>query len=137
VEVFSRQAPPPPTALVDRQWYLQDTSTYQTAAWPEIPEGEGPYRARCVDPDLAYEIVVVLEEQAWRCTAVSLEDLELEAQSISIAKKLDLTFGAVTWGISPDMQTATLARVDAFPSMEQVQFVWPALAPALLEALLA
>ncbi|MBW4618394.1 MAG: hypothetical protein KME17_03280 [Cyanosarcina radialis HA8281-LM2] len=133
-EVFSLRAPSPPAALVSQQWYVQDAITYQTAAWPEIPEGEGPYRARCADPNLAYEIVIVLGDRAWRSTAVSLEHLELEPQSISLLKRLDLTFGAVTWGISPDLQTATLARVDPFPTMEQVQFVWPVLAPALLEA---
>lgn len=135
IEVFSLHPTAPPTELANQQWYVQDLTTYTTTAWPNIPEGEGPYRAYYSDPDPAYEMVVVLGDQAWRCTTALLEHLELEQKSISIIKKLELTFGVVIWSISPDFENAALFRVNPFPSMQQVQFVWPALAPALLEAL--
>jgi hypothetical protein len=135
VEIFSSQAPTPPSKQVNKEWYLQDLVTYNTTPYPEIPKGEGPYRARWSEPDPAYEIVVVLDDKAWRCTNISLEHLELEEKSIFLVRNLDLIFGAVIWNISEDLTDTTIARIDSFPLMEQLQFVWPALAPALLEVL--
>ncbi|HIK03256.1 MAG TPA: hypothetical protein IGS40_00840 [Trichormus sp. M33_DOE_039] len=135
IEIFSSQILPPHTAKINQQWYVQDLVTYNTTAYPNIPEGEGPYRGRWADIDPGYEIVVVLEDKAWRSTTVPLEHLALEQQSISLMRNLDLTFATVTWSISENLETATIARIDSFPLMEQIQFVWPALAPALLEVL--
>lgn len=131
-EVFSRDVPSPPEPG-KQQWYIQDTITYRTTAWPTIPEGTGPYRARWADPDPAYEVVVVLGHQAWRCTIVPLDHLELQQKSIFVIQKLGLNFGAVTWSISPDLKCATLVRVNPFPSMGEVQFVWLGLGPALMK----
>ncbi|QSJ14639.1 hypothetical protein JYQ62_22350 [Nostoc sp. UHCC 0702] len=134
-EIFSLHPPTPPQELVNQQWNVQDLTTFIDTPWPEIPEGEGPYRAYYSDFDPAYEMVVVLGEQAWRCTTASLEHLQLENQSIAMIKQLEMTFGVVIWSISPNLNNSTLFRVNPFPSMQQVQFVWHSLAPALIDIL--
>ncbi|MFN6481129.1 hypothetical protein [Nostoc sp. DedQUE07] len=135
LEVFSSQVPPSPQALLDKQWYLQDLTTYNTAAYPEIPEGVGPFRASWVSANLEYEIVVVLENKAWRCTKTSLEHLQLEEKSISLLRNLDLVFGTVTWSIDSNLESANIARINPYPSLEEIQFVWSDFAPALLETI--
>ncbi|QLE57059.1 hypothetical protein [Nostoc sp. TCL26-01] len=135
IELFSSQILLPATQKLNQQWYVQDLSTYNTTAYPNIPPGEGAYRGRWADFDPGYEVVVVLDNQAWRSTNVPLEHLLLEEKSISLIRNLDLTFATVTWSISENLEDATLARIDPFPMMEQIQFVWPVLAPALLEVL--
>lgn len=135
-EVFSSELPAPPGSS-SLQWFTQSAQTYATAAWPSPPSPSGPYRARWLEPQPAYEVVVVLRTRAWRCTLVGLEHLELEAQSIELIERLELSFGTVIWSVAPDLSAAHVARVDPFPSMDQVQFVWPALGPALLEELLS
>ncbi|AFY31477.1 hypothetical protein [Calothrix sp. PCC 7507] len=134
MEVFSLHPPAPAQQLVNQQWYLQDMTTFTDTPWPEIPGGEGPYRAYYSDSEPAYEMVVVLGEQAWRSTTAPLEHLQLESRSISVMKPLDITFGVVIWSISPDLDHAVLFRVNPFPSLQQVQFVWHSLAPALIQA---
>ncbi|MBN3888102.1 MAG: hypothetical protein HWQ43_02590 [Nostoc sp. JL31] len=135
LEIFSSQVPPSPQALLNKQWYLQDLTTYNTAAYPEIPEGVGPFRASWVSTNLEYEIVVVLEDKAWRCTNTSLEHLQLEEKSISLLRNLDLVFGTVTWSIDSNLESANIARINPYPSLEEIQFVWSDFAPALLETI--
>jgi hypothetical protein len=144
LEVFAKSAPPPPEDRkqetvplllegMEQRWYIQDLGTYRTAAWPHMPEGVGPYRARWASTEPAYEVVAVLGSNAWRCTIVPLDHLELEQKSIFLLKQLKLVFGTVIWSISQDLKSATLARVNSFPTMGQVQFVWTSLGPALLK----
>jgi hypothetical protein len=135
VEVFSDSLPEPP-GDVDVPWFTQSLQTLRTAAWPTEPEGGGPYRARSVAANPAYEVVVVLYEEAWRCTLAPLDGLQLERRSVELIEHLHLSFGTVIWNVREDLSEASVARVDPFPSMDQVQFVWPALGPALLRALL-
>lgn len=132
VEVFAKDIPAPPNCIKG-QWYIQDTVTHEITAWPAIPRGEGPYRARWANPDSTYEVVVVLGQGAWRCTPVQLEHLELEHKSVSLVTGLNLSFGAVTWRISQDLSYATLVQVNPFPSMNQAKFVWPVLGAALMK----
>jgi hypothetical protein len=134
-EVFAREMLPPPSDRQDQQWVVQDTGTYRTAIWPAAPEGYGPYRHRYTDADPAYEVVVVLGNRAWRCTTISPKDLLLEEKSITLMGRLHLTFGAIVWSISRDLTAARLVRIDPYPSMDLLQFVWSELGSALLEAL--
>lgn len=133
-EVFSLYPAAPPQEFANQQWNVQDLTTYIDTPWPEIPEGKGPYRAYDSDTDPAYEMVVVLGKQAWRCTTAPLEELQLEYQSISIIQQLEMTFGVVIWSISPNLDNYALFSVNPFPAIQQVQFVWHSLAPALIEA---
>lgn len=135
VEIFSSQVSSSPQLLMNKQWYLQDLITYNTAAYPQIPEGVGPFRASWVDSNLEYEIIVVLEDKAWRCSNVKLEYLRLEEKSISLLRNLDLVFGTVTWSIDSNLENATIAQINPYPSLEEIQFVWSAFAPALLETI--
>ncbi|BAZ09983.1 hypothetical protein NIES4071_17970 [Calothrix sp. NIES-4071] len=89
LEIFSSQVTSSSQVLLNKQWYLQDLISYNTAAYPEIPEGVGPFRATWVDSNLEYEIVIVLEDKAWRCTNVGLEHLQLEEKTISLLRNLD------------------------------------------------
>jgi hypothetical protein len=50
-------------------------------------------------------------------------------------EKLGLLFGAISWAIFDNSNMATLARVEPFPSIEQVQFVWEPSSTALMEIL--
>jgi hypothetical protein len=135
IEVFSSQVPSSPQTLLNKQWYLQDLTSYNTAADPEIPEGVGPYRASWVYSNLEYEIVVVLEDKAWRCTNTKLEHLQLEEKSISLLRNLDLVFGTITWSIDSNLENADVARINPYPSLPEIQFVWSDFAPALLETI--
>ncbi len=133
LEIFSSEALPPPVPSV-QSWYLQDVVTHCTTPWPKLPEGQGPYRARYADIEPAYEAVVVLESQSWRCTMAPLEHLALEEKSVHVIHKLGLSFGAVIWSIPYDLSHGVLVYVDPFPPMNVVKFVWLGLGPALLEA---
>jgi hypothetical protein len=134
-EVFSRVPPPPAGDPGGRLWCLQDTGTYATACWPHVPVGAGPYRARQVEADEEYELVTVVGERAWRASTVPLESLALEARSVALVAALELTFAVVTWGISRQRAGGVMARVNPFPTWEQVWHVWPDVASALLAAL--
>jgi hypothetical protein len=134
-EVFADELPSPPhSAEPGKAWYVQDALTFQTWRWPEVP-GNGPYRARWGPEKPAYEFVVVLQGDAWRCTLYDLDKLELEINSIDLVRALGLDFGVVSWSIAADLSSAVAVRVDAYPIMDQVQYVWPALGPKLLEVL--
>jgi hypothetical protein len=135
VEVFSDSLPVPPAQPSCLQWYTQSAQNYETARWPTKPVGGGPYRARWLESNPAYEVVVVLRPDAWRCTLAPLEHLDLEARSISLVERLGMTFATIIWSVAHDLTGASVARVDPFPSMDQVQFVWPALGPALIKML--
>jgi hypothetical protein len=131
-EIFSRR---PPTPAPGRHWSIQDTGTLDTALLPKLPLGIGPYRSRPVDPGLRYEIVVVVGRRAWRMTSVPLEGLQLETRSVAMMRYLHLTFGAVTWSIAHHRREATIARVDSYPSMEQIRYAWAAVGESLLNIL--
>jgi hypothetical protein len=135
-EVFSR-VPPPPAGMdaTGGIWCLQDTVTHSTTCWPDVPVGIGPYRARPVDPDEAYELVTVVGESAWRASTVPLESLALEARSIALVAALELTFAVVTWAVSRQGARGVPARVNPFPTLEQVRHVWPEVASTLLRVL--
>ncbi len=132
-EIFTRN--PPELAACDLnsncQWYLQDCRTYESIAAPRVPEGNGPYRSRQALKDLGYELVVVFTNQAWRSTQVALEHLNLESRSIQLVRNLNLDFGVVLWSIQNDLTIAEVAKVESFPSLEQVALVWSELATSL------
>lgn len=134
-ETFSSQLPLPKAKVVNRQWYVQDIATLATEAFPDIPDGKGPYRARWSEVEPTYEIVLVLGDKTWRGSDVSLEHLQLEEKSVSLVKNLGMTFALTIWNISHELTEATLTRVNPFPSFEQVEFAWLELVPALFEEL--
>ena len=114
-------------------WFTQDLDSYDVAAAPAKPKGNGPYRTRQTYREGSYEKVVVLKDNAWRSTQVKLPALELEGDSIQILRNLDLDFGVITWNIAADLQAATIARIDPFPSLEQVSLVWTDLKDSLYQ----
>jgi hypothetical protein len=140
IEVFagSRPCPPEPDSASGfpfrKQWYAQAQGDWRATPWQEASRN-GVYRARWASVDPAYDIVVVLGAQTWRCTTVPLDHLGLEQRSRAICGRLKLQFAALIWDIAPDLQSAALARVDPYPSMEQIQYVWLGLGPAIAEAL--
>ncbi|MGH6882639.1 hypothetical protein [Hypericibacter sp.] len=117
-----------------RPWAVEDMRG-RTRRWVGADTGNAPYRARPVIEDEAYERVIVLEGQAWRCTTLSLDGFDLEARSIAIAGNLGLGFVAVTWGLDPKLEQARLARIDPYPRVDQIIPVWEDLGPALIAAL--
>jgi hypothetical protein len=134
-EIFSLY---PPQLIFDtpqKQWYLQDLGTYQTTIANTIYPGNGPFRCRLSLANPGYEIVVVLANRAWRTTQVNLEHLELEAQSISVLRSLNLNFGIVIWSIKSDYTEASIARIETFPTFAQVELIWSELAISLYEVL--
>ena len=122
-EVFASTYPEPGRPEGDR-WWVQDTGTLTTSPWPERPVGEGPYRGRWSDSDPAFEIVVVLEERAWRCTTADLEHLDLEGRSLAVSARLGLTLAAVTWRVTADAEDALLVNVEPYPGLEELRMVW-------------
>lgn len=92
-------------------------------------------RARPILEDERYERVIVLDDKAWRSSTVDLAALTLETRSIAAAAQLGLAFAAVTWGVGTDHAVARLARIDPYPSLEQLWPVWSDVAPALMSRL--
>ena len=107
-EIFSLHPLKLTSAHPQQQWYLQDLGTYKTSEASQTPPGNGPFRSRLSLANPGYEMVVVLANQAWRTTQVSLEHLELERQSISLLRKLNLNFGIVIWSITNDQKKPAL-----------------------------
>ena len=122
-EVYSRRIP----LQLDHgenEWCIQDTATGDIAILPKRPKGQGPYKARKINRGVKYEVIVVVGACAYRSTDAPIKHLRLEQKSVKIMKNLDLTFGTVTWYVSSDGTTASVARINPFPSMEEVQYVW-------------
>jgi hypothetical protein len=134
-EIFSRNVCTPDENNTGRL-AVQDTFTYDTSYYPAIPNGVGPYRSRNLDNYSSYEIVVVVNESALRSTSVPLEHLELEKKSLTIFRRLCITFGVIIWYISDDRSLATIASIDSFPTMKHVQYVWPFVRKSLMESLI-
>lgn len=134
-EIFTLHPHKLTSAHPQQQWYLQDLGTFQTTIASEIPQGSGPFRARLSLTNPGYEIVVVLANRAWRTTQVLLEHLELEQQSISLLRNLNLDFGMVIWSISSNQEQASIARIETFPTFAQVELIWSELASSLYEVL--
>src|SRR4051794_28063010 len=82
-EVFASEPPDPPPgpSSGDSSWCVQDLVSHVTTRWPDLPS-DGPYRARQADADPVYEIVAVLNKQAWRASPAPLDHLELELLSV-------------------------------------------------------
>ncbi|WP_218825609.1 hypothetical protein [Streptosporangium subroseum] len=133
-EVFASTYPEPGVPEGDR-WWVQDTGTLTTSPWPERPVGEGPYRGRWSDSDPAFEIVVVLEGRAWRCTTADLEHLDLEGRSLAVSARLGLTLTAVTWRVTADAEDALLVNVEPYPGLEELRMVWLGFGPHLMKLL--
>lgn len=126
-----------PETLTSERWTIQDQATFDTSVFPIHPMGNGPYKARSTENGTGYEIVAVVERQAWRSTKVPLERLQLEKRSIEIIEKLKLNFGAITWFISDNSRESNIARIDAQPTIEQLFYVLDSVFDALLEVLVA
>jgi hypothetical protein len=134
VEVFSSSFPDP-VGEGGEQWWVQDSGTMTTAAWPQQPQGKGPFRARWSAADPVFELVVVLDDHAWRCTTAELGHLRLRERSIALAAELGLTLAALTWRIEPDGAVGYLVHVEPFPGLEILRMVWFGLGPQLLAML--
>ncbi|MBL7500110.1 hypothetical protein I6A84_11955 [Frankia sp. CNm7] len=134
VEVFAATFPDP-AEQVDEGWWVRDAVTGHTAVWPRRPDGDGPYRARWSAADPAFEIVVVLGADAWRCTTAEIDHLELTTRSVTLAGRLGLTLAAVVWRVDADGGRARLVEVDPFPGVELLRMTWLGLGPRLLTLL--
>lgn len=126
-----RRRSPPPDA---RPWAIEP---YGAAArrWLKAGGVSALGRARPLLKGERYECVTVLGDQAWRGSTVDLPALELEARSIEAARKLDLAFVTVTWGIDAAHDAARLARIAPYPSLDQLWPIWAEVTSALLETL--
>jgi len=131
-ETFSREAP---DLSSDRTWAIQNTVTHRTTLWPQRPETPGPYRSREVLPGSTYEVVAVVNGQAWRISDRPLGELDLEQRSAQVIAALGLTFGAAIWAISRDGTIAVAARFEAYPPFDYIRPRWDAVGPALLQEL--
>ncbi|EFC83440.1 hypothetical protein [Parafrankia sp. EUN1f] len=131
VEVFTARFPDP-AVQVDECWWVRDTITGHSAVWPGRPSGDGPYRARWSVSDPAFEVVIVLGADAWRCTTAEIDHLELTARSVTLAGRLELTLAAVVWRVDADGERARLVEVDPFPGVELLRMAWLGLGPRLL-----
>jgi hypothetical protein len=118
---------------LEQTWFTQDMGNFQVTQAPEIPAGEGPYRSRQTYRQGQYEQVVVLVDRAWRNTQVPLHELALENRSIELLRNLELDFGVVIWNISPNREAATLAKIEVFPTFEQVAWMWQELSAHLYQ----
>jgi hypothetical protein len=134
-EIFSRYPLNLTSEDPQQQWYLQDLGTYQTTLASETPQDNGPFRARLMLANGGYEAVVVLANRAWRTTQVPLAHLELERQSISLLRNLDLDFGIVIWSINDKRDRASIARIETVPTFAQVEPIWSELVMNLHEVL--
>jgi hypothetical protein len=118
----------------DGGWWVEDAGTRRVAVSPDAP-GPGPFRMRPAAAWEGYELVAVVGDRAWRSTALDLGGLRLEPRSVAACRALGLQFAAVTWGIEPRAAGAAVARIDAFPTAEQLRPCWPDVARALLALL--
>ncbi|MBT9317727.1 hypothetical protein [Leptothoe spongobia] len=132
-EAFSRK---PQASFENYGLWIQDLSTWLVEESPNIPNGTGPYRYRPAIHSGGYEFVTVVGDSAWRATSKNLEGISLEAESIAIIKKLNLTFGVVIWSISSSLDEVFLVKVEPFPQMSLVQFNWSDVQKSLLKILL-
>jgi hypothetical protein len=131
VEVFASSFPDPAEQAGDR-WWVRDQVTGHTAAWPGRPGGDGPYRARWSAADPAFEAVVVLGADAWRCTTAEIDHLGLPERSVELASRLGLALAAVVWRVDDDGAGAALVEIDPFPGVELLRMAWLGLGPRLL-----
>lgn len=77
--------------------------------------------------------VAVVGDTAWRSIDLPVDGVDIEARSIEASRWLGLAFCVCTWAVTGD--TAHITRIDAFPTMQQVQLNWSAVSVALLESL--
>jgi len=102
-------------------WAVQNQTSFIIKALGELePNAPGALRSRPVEPDEGYELVVVLEQQAWRVSIVDLEHLKLEARSIELVAFLDLNFAVVVWAVDKTLSLARIARVEPWPSLNLI-----------------
>lgn len=123
----------PDSRQPEQAWFIQDMGNFSVTQAPAVPSGHGPYRSRHTYRQGRYEQVVVLVDRAWRSTQVPLGELGLERRSIELLRKLELDFGVVIWNVTPDLAAATLAKVEIFPTLEQVGWVWDQLSARLYQ----
>lgn len=131
LHLAERRRGAPPDA---RPWAIEP-SGQPARRWLKAGGVRALGRARPLLKDERYERVIVLGEQAWKSSTVDLSPLNLEARSIEAARGLELTFATVIWGVGAGHDAARLARVDPYPSLEQLWPVWTDVAPALLARL--
>jgi hypothetical protein len=77
--------------------------------------------------------VTVVGGEAWRSTDASVDGVDRETLSIEAARWLDLAFCVCTWAVTE--VGAHITRIDAFPTIEQVEPNWCAVSAALLRSL--
>ena len=118
-EVFASS--PAMLSGLDSEWAVQNQTSFIIKTLGELePNTPGPLRSRPVDLDEGYELVVVLEQQAWRISIVGLEHLKLESRSIELVAHLDLNFAVVVWAVNKTLSSARIARVEPWPSLNLI-----------------
>ena len=123
----------------DGDWTAQDLISFDTAAVPRRPEGDGPYRFRRWCPARRYATVTVVDARGWAVDhAGNAHDAAprgerardgidgpvggLVEPSVAIVRALGLRFGAVIVGVprqrrarGSDASTPTPRRGDGTP----------------------
>lgn len=95
----------------------------------------GCYRSRKMPACRGWEQAIVVQSRAFRVTTVDLGSYDLEMDSVAIAERLGLTFATISWGIPVSGGPPVLAKVNAFPSFDEVKPVWDDVRRVLLDAL--
>jgi hypothetical protein len=95
-----------------------------------------PVRSRRLGPCLGWEQVVVVGSHAFRVTETDLGDHAVEADSISAAAGLALSFACVSWAVGQD-GPPRLVRVNPFPNLQECRPVLDDVFEALLKELTA
>jgi hypothetical protein len=121
----------------DGDWTAQDLISFDTAAVPRRPEGDGPYRFRRWRPARRYATVTVVDACGWAVDhAGSAHDSSLVEPTVAIVRALGLRFGAITWAL-PGSAAPAVARIDPHPASWRMGPHLDTIAEALLEALVS
>ena len=101
--------------------------------WLSSRPAQQAFRARPLLDREVYAVVAVVGDHSWYSHDKAPE-IGLREQSTSVVHRLGLTFALVTWGISQNGETR-LARVEPYPQLNQVAYIWPKVVDALLGVL--
>jgi hypothetical protein len=110
-----------------------EDANFLSAPVPQLPP-KSPLRARKLDPRALYEIVTVVGKHAFPATTDRRSvELDLGAQSISLAQRANVKFATVTWAVEDS--GATPVRLNASPEESEVRYAWAEISDALCEEL--
>lgn len=107
----------------------------ETWALTQDPAATSFGRSRSVLNVAGWEQVIVVGSVALRTSEAGLCSLDLEVDSLAVARALSLTFATVSWAVSMDLGSAVLARVNPFPTLPECIPVLSEVSDRLLQEL--